>query len=235
MPPLADQKAMRSAGRAVHKSSSILKKYALAMSGLFLALFLLVHLVGNLTLFIGIEAFDHYAAVLMGNPLLPVAEAVLFLIFAAHMCLAIVISLANRRARDVKYKVTATRGKATFASQSMLLTGLLVGAFTIFHVFHFRVGHLLHASWVPKDDAGLMLSLGEHVKHSLGNPLVALIYAIGVVLVGVHVSHGLWSGCQTLGLMNPNVHGKLYRGSQWYGRLIAVGFLAIVIFVLATQ
>ena len=117
------------------------------MSGLALVLFLITHLAGNLTLFAGVPAFDAYADAIVSNPLLPIAEIGLFSIFVVHVGLALALSRANRSARDQAYKTVKPRGKSTLASRSMLITGAFVGAFVVFHVLHYRVGHAF-------DDAG---------------------------------------------------------------------------------
>ena len=125
-------------------SSSLGRKYVMAATGLLLVGFLVIHLAGNVLLYSGDRgaAFDAYAARLEANPLLPVAELGLAAIFLSHVVLALHIHASNRAARNHGYAVRASPRRATFASRSMVFTGLIVLVFIAVHLYDFRVGKL---------------------------------------------------------------------------------------------
>ncbi|MBL8899968.1 MAG: succinate dehydrogenase cytochrome b subunit [Planctomycetes bacterium] len=204
--------------------SSVTKKYAVAMSGLALVGFLFAHLAGNLLILIP-GAFDQYAAALHASPLLPLAEIGLFAVFVVHVALALACARANRDAKPQKYAVAATRGKATLASRTMVITGSAVLVFVIVHIAHMKFRAPLFGN--PTVETG-----SQWVLRTLAHPLGALVYAVGVCAVGVHLSHGVWSLFQTLGWNSKRWHARLTGISRAVGALLAAGFLLIVVYAL---
>ena len=212
------------AGKVHAGLSSVTKKYAVAVSGLALVGFLFVHLAGNLLILIP-GAFDQYAAALHANPLLPVAEVGLFAVFVVHVALALACAKANRLAKPVKYAVAATRGKSTLASRTMVITGSAVLVFVIVHIAHMKFRAPLFGNPTVE-------TTSQWVLRTLAHPLGALVYAIGVTAVGVHLSHGIWSAVQTFGWNGRRTHQRLFALSRAIGALLAAGFLLIVIYAL---
>ena len=201
-------------GKFLH--STIGRKVLMALTGLALIVFLIGHLIGNLTLYADGdgEAFNHYAETLESNPLLLPIEVGLALLFIAHIALGIRVSLENREARKKGYAIRASLGRRTLGSASMLITGVLILAFLVVHVADFRIPKLLGDE--SMDDLALA------VKQRLASPLGAGIYLVGVVALGLHLSHAFQSAFQTLGVNHP-------KYSPWITR---VGIaLAIVLFL----
>ena len=196
--------------------SSIGRKALLASTGILLVGFLVVHLAGNLTLFADStgEAFTSYEHALGSNPLLPVAEIGLLVLFAVHIGLAVRVTLANREARRQGYAVRASVGRKTFASGTMIVTGVLVLAFLVVHLMDFRVPKLFGSESVA-DMAGA-------VKARLATPVGGVVYLVGVGALGLHLSHGFKSAFQTLGANHP-------RYTPWIERLGIL--LAVVLFL----
>lgn len=205
--------------------SSIGRKFAMALTGAALALFVLIHLIGNLTLFADAEglAFNAYAHTLESSPLLPLAEIGLAALFVVHIYLGIRTALDNRDARPGRYKDLAPHGNRTLASTSMIVTGLLVGAFLVVHLIDFRLA--------PRDADGL----ASMVVVRLSKPLGAAIYLIGVLALGVHLWHAFQSLFQTLGLNHPRYRPLIVKSGWAFALLIGGGFAAFPVVILAAS
>lgn len=199
--------------------SSIGKKALVALTGLLLAGFLVFHLSANLTLFADDtgETFTHYAESIEGNPLLPVAEIGLALLFLAHIVMAVRVSLQNREARGSAYRVRGNRGARTAGSATMILTGLVVLLFLLVHLWDFRF---------TKDHAA---DLAPLVRERLTGVTGFLIYLAGVAALGLHLSHGLRSALQSLGANHPKYELLIRRGGTALALLFALGFASFPI------
>ncbi|MDP6938723.1 MAG: succinate dehydrogenase cytochrome b subunit [Planctomycetota bacterium] len=208
-------------------SSSVGKKTVLAVTGLSLVGFLVVHLLGNFSLYTGgVEGFNEYATALeeLGG-LLMVAEVGLFALFVIHMGLALRIARENRLARQEAYRVNATMGSSTAASRSMAITGLIVLLFLIVHIIDFRVPTLL----------GDMDNLGEAVVQRLASPVGATIYLLGILALGLHLRHAIQSALQTLGIQHPNWSPLLRAGALALAAALALGFASFPVYCLLSE
>lgn len=179
--------------------SSIGGKATMAVTGLLLFGFVVAHLLGNLQLLKGADAINNYAKMLHDlGALLWVARIGLLAVFVLHVVTAIRLSRANKAARPVAYAKGATM-QATMASRSMVLSGLTVAAFVVYHLAHFTFG-VVHSG-----DAGLKAKgAGGHdvfsmVTASFGNPAIVAAYVAAQVVLFLHLSHGIQSLAQTLG------------------------------------
>ena len=198
-------------------ATSLGKKYVMAVSGLLLVGFLVVHLSGNLLIFAGGDGapFDAYARALESNPLLPVAEIGLLLLFVVHVAAALRVSLENREARSRGYAVRASHGRKTLASASMLVTGLVVLVFLAIHLYDFRIG---------KELADEPASLAAMVRERLATPLGAGIYLAGVGALAIHLRHAFRSAFQSLGASHPHLDPILERAGIAVAILLGLGF-----------
>jgi succinate dehydrogenase / fumarate reductase cytochrome b subunit len=214
--------------------SSVGRKVLMALSGIALMLFLIVHLGGNLTLFVSPELFNSYAYHLESlGPLLYVAEAGLLVIVVYHIVTAIQIQLEKRRARGGSYAVTASKGgpsKQSLASRSMIITGLVLLAFIPIHVVMFKF------NWFQPH--GTTQMHGETVKDLYGTvaahfkqPGWVLAYVAVMLFLGFHLRHGFWSSLQSLGAMNPKCSPLIYCGGLLFAALMAGGFLILPIYI----
>jgi succinate dehydrogenase / fumarate reductase cytochrome b subunit len=208
-------------------ASSIGKKSAMAVSGLLLIGFLIVHLSGNLLIFADQQghAFDEYARKLDDNPLLPVAEIALLALFVVHIALALRVSNENRDARRIGYGVRSSMGAKTIASSTMIVTGSIVLIFLIVHLADFRIGKMF-------SDAS-PFSLAAMVRRRLHEPLGAAIYLAGVAALGVHLRHAFRSAFQTLGVNHPKLNPILVYVGWALAVILAAGFAAFPIAMLA--
>ena len=183
--------------------SSIGGKATMAVTGLLLFGFVVAHLLGNLQLLKGADAINNYAKMLHDlGPLLWVARIGLLVVFVLHVATAIRLSRANKAARPVAYAKGATM-QATMASRSMVLSGLTVGAFLVYHLAHFTFG-AVHGARAAKALEVANAPWNGHNVHamvtgSFADPLVVAVYVGAQVVLFLHLSHGVQSLAQTLG------------------------------------
>jgi succinate dehydrogenase / fumarate reductase, cytochrome b subunit len=179
--------------------SSIGKKYVMAITGLGLFIYVIVHLAGNLQIFIGADQINAYAFSLKSTPLLLWSFRLgLLAIFIFHITAAIQLAVANRRARPIanrKYQVVAS----SFSTRTILLSGLIILVFVIFHLSHFTFG------FVNPDYLELTDEMGRHDVYRMmvkgfSNPLISIFYIGSMGLLLLHLSHGVSSIFQSLGL-----------------------------------
>jgi len=215
--------------------STIGKKVVMAVSGIFLMLFLVVHLAGNLTMFMpdGGDMFNQYAHKLESmGVLLYVAEAGLLAIFLFHVVAAIQVHLGKKRARANGYAVTESKGgpsKMTVASRSMIITGVILFVFIPLHIwmFKFNAG-TPHPHTVV--DGTEVKDLYAVVVESFKNPVVAFGYTAVMLLLGLHMRHGFWSALQSLGAMKPRWSPLIYTAGLVFAVLLAGGFLLLPLY-----
>lgn len=197
----------------------------MSLTGLALVVFLVLHLAGNLLFFKDADhaTFDAYAETMRTNPLLPVAEIGLVALFLLHLLLALSTAKSNREARPKRYAVDASRGERTLASSSMLISGGIILVFVIVHLLDFRL-----------NDAATG-RMGAAVTERLTTPLGAAIYLIGVLAVGVHLSHAVRSALQSLGANHPRYNPLIQRGGPLLAGILFVGFAAFPVVLFASQ
>jgi succinate dehydrogenase / fumarate reductase cytochrome b subunit len=219
--------------------SSLGKKYLMAGSGAVLVLFVLGHLAGNLQIFLGPEAINRYGHFLQSNVelLWPVRIALLAII-AIHIWSASKLTLENRAARPAAYEQWQPAA-ATYASRTMMMSGLIVGAFIIYHLLHFTV-MVKAVNLTGKDfdakpeffDAQGRHDVYKMMVSGFQQPLVSAFYLIGVGLLCLHLSHGLSAMFQSLGWKKHSYGECLDRGAKWVAALIFLGYSSIPVTIL---
>ncbi len=210
--------------------TSIGGKAVVALTGLLLVGFVLAHVAGNLLIFLGQDALNGYAKKLTDMPVvLWSARAGLLAVLVVHMVTAARLVYQNHHARPVSYAVKNTV-QASIPSRTMLLSGLLMLAFIIYHLLHFTVG-VTHP-----DHFHLIDSQGRHDVYSMvilgfQDPRVAVAYIVAMVLLGVHLSHGIPSLFQSLGIDHPTFTPCIHLYGPLVALVIVVGFIAIPVSV----
>ena len=211
-------------------TSSIGAKVLMAFTGLVLVLWIIGHLVGNLLIFGGPEATNNYAHGLKAlGPLLWVERLLILAVFLAHVLVGLRTKLWDRESRPVRYQVEATRA-ASFASRNMLVTGLILLAFVVYHLAHFTLGWLYPGEFakpIAGADEPLMLDVYSMVVAGFSRPGVSILYGIGMVVLGLHISHGISSLFQHLGLWGQRF-ARWIRGA---GLFLAVVIAVLFIFI----
>ena len=208
--------------------SSIGRKYLVAISAIGLVLFLITHLAGNLLIFLGADAMNNYAAVLKSSPaFLWTARVGLLFIFTLHILLAVQLRIENRRARPQAYAYQSTV-RASLASRSMAFTGMLMLSYIVYHLLHFTLGQV-HAQYYDVTD-----KLGRHdvytmVVMSFQEPLIVAAYVAAIFFTFLHLSHGIPSLFQSLGLYSRLTVDKIEAVGKLLAVTLFVGYTSIPI------
>lgn len=213
--------------------SSLGKKLLNGLTGVLLLLFIVAHLAGNLTIFVGKDALNAYAATTHSlGPLLIVIELGLGAVFLLHAVSAITVWRDNRRARESRYVVTKSKGaasKQTVASRTMIWTGLVLLVFLIVHLWQFRFGPDYRTALAGHE--GDVWDLHRIVVDTFKNPIWTAVYVAVMILLGFHLRHGFWSAFQSIGALNPKLRPLAFSAGAIFAIVIAVGFLLLPIFV----
>ena len=200
-------------------TSSIGRKWVTALSGLLLIGFVMVHLTGNLLLYVGFENYNHYAHTLHSRPgLILVAEIILLALFLTHIFIAVSITRENRRAREVDYEMRRSKQGRTAATPSavMFVSGAIVLGFVLLHLSDFRFA-LRHPGPLGEEPADKALRL-------LQDPISASVYFVGSLLLGWHLWHGFQSAFQSLGVNHPKYTPLIKKVGVLLAMVLAVGF-----------
>lgn len=211
--------------------SSIGKKIIVGVTGLIWVAYVLGHLIGNLQIFMGQDRINAYSQFLHSlGPLLWFVRIILIVALVTHVVATLQLAQQNRVAKSTKYAVEGYQ-RSTLASRTMVVTGLFVLCFIIYHVLHLTL-HVTHPQYRHLYD-----SLGRHDVYRMlilgfKKPLLSVFYILGVFFLGSHLSHGIGSVIQTLGLNNRKISESISRTGVVLGWLVFAGFAVIPIVVL---
>ncbi len=197
-------------------NSSVGKKALVAVAGLLLCGFLVVHLGGNLILFSGETAFNGYAASLDKNPLIPLAEIILAVLFIGHIALALGMKAENVRARPENYKLKRWKRDRWYGSKTAFYSGLIILVFLVIHLKDFRFATAPHG-------------LYRLVLGSFKSAPYAGFYAVAMGALGLHLGHGFQAAFQSLGLRHPRVRPAVDAFGAAFAFIVAGGFAIIPI------
>jgi succinate dehydrogenase / fumarate reductase, cytochrome b subunit len=212
---------------ATFLNSQVGRKIATGITGLGLVLFIIVHLLGNLAYFAGPEAINTYSHTLHQlGPLLWIVRLGLLLFFVYHAWLGISIWLERRKARPEKYEVYATRGgvsRQSWSSSSMILTGILLLLFVVTHLNTFAFHDFATAVYGDVE----MHDVHARLSEVFAQPLYTVYYVVIMVLLGMHLRHGVWSAFQSLGWMSRKTNPVIYTIAFVLALIIAIGFIGL--------
>jgi len=204
----------------------------MAVTGLGLTLFVIVHMLGNLQIYLGQKALNDYAEKLKSLPLLLwSARLGLLAIFVSHLALAIYLKRRNRVARPQRYVINDPI-ETTLASRTMLSSGLTILAFVTYHLLHFTLGVTDPGSFELTDGAGRH-DVYSMVVLGFRNVYVSGAYIVAMGFLALHLSHAASSVFQTLGLASSSNRGKLHLAGLVLASVILVGNISIPISVMA--
>jgi succinate dehydrogenase / fumarate reductase cytochrome b subunit len=209
-------------------STSTGSKILVALTGLAMVGFLLGHLAGNLLALIGPDIYNEYAHALISNPLLIPAEIGLVAILLMHMGTAISVVVRGRQARPERYAVRKWAGgpsRKSVSSTSMIVTGVIILGFLLLHLRTFKFG-----PWYTDPATGYR-DLYTLLVEVFQNPGYVLFYVVCMVLVGMHLRHGLSSSFQSLGLMPRSWTGRILRTGAVVALIVAAGFTLIPVYI----
>jgi succinate dehydrogenase / fumarate reductase cytochrome b subunit len=211
--------------------SSIGKKTVVGVTGLIWVVYVLGHLAGNLQIFLGQNRINAYAEFLHNlGPVLWAVRIVLIVALVMHVVATLQLAQENRAAKSTKYAV-ATYQRSTLASRTMLVTGLFVLCFVVYHILHFTL-QVTHPQYRNLHD-----SLGRHDVYRMmilgfRKPLISLFYVLGVFFLANHLSHGIASVLQTLGVDNRKLTESISKGGTILAWLVFAGFAVIPVVIL---
>ena len=205
----------------------------MAITGAGLFAFVIIHMLGNLQVFSGAEALNEYAHLLKSKPpLLWGARLGLLTIALLHVITAIQLVIRNRRARPVSYDNGKPPVASALSSRTAAISGTIILAFIIYHLLHFTVGVTNPDYLTLRDPAGNH-DVFQMVVQSFSNPIISVVYLISMALLCLHLSHGIGSMFQSLGIKNGAYDQAIRLTAKVGAAAIFVGNCAIVIAVMA--
>ena len=215
-------------------SSTIGRKYAMALSAMFLLIFLIMHLSVNLLSICSPSAFNAASEFMGYNPLIQfLMQPILGFAVVFHFVMGFVLELKNRSARPVKYAVNQGSANSTWMSRNMIISGLVVLAFLGLHLYDFW-WHEINFKYIEANtpDNGRFWA---ELHDKFADPLRVVFYVISFVLLGLHLAHGFQSSFQSVGARHPKYTPVIKTLGTWYSILIPAGFIFIAVYHFLTQ
>tara|TARA_Y100000590_G_scaffold459604_1_gene617106 strand:- start:760 stop:1413 length:654 start_codon:yes stop_codon:yes gene_type:complete len=204
--------------------SSLGKKIQIAFSGILLCLFLLLHLMNNLTLFIGSELFNSMVQTLESiKPIIRIMEFSLLMIFIMHIFNGIQVTISNKKAALSKKAESST---SSLNSRTMIITGMTILAFIIIHLRYLWYTYQAHTFLENETYYDVIL---RNQLGFLGHTPTAIFYIISIILIGFHLNHGFQSALKTFGISPSSRWNILYKISFIFWGLIPSLFIIIVL------
>ena len=213
--------------------SSILKKLIMSISGLFLIIFLLIHLGANLVAVFSADAYNTVCHFMDTNILIRIMVPVLALGFVIHIAYALVLTLQNMKARGNDKYGCGTKTDIKWASQNMFVLGLIIFGFLALHLIHFwakmQLQTFLAMAGIDSNPAESPYML---VVDLFTNPVYVAVYLVWIAALWFHLTHGFWSAFQTIGLSNSNWAPRIKCIGTIYAWVVALGFAFIPVYFL---
>jgi len=217
-------------------TSTLGRKYIMALTGLGLFGFVVAHLLGNLQIFLGPEAINRYGSFLKSlGEILWAARIALIVMVVLHIWAAIKLSAENRAARPVGYGKYKPVG-SSYASRTMLMSGLIIAAFIIYHLLHYTA-LIKEINLTGTDFSQLQDEKGRHDVYRMmvlgfQQPMVSIFYVIAIALLSLHLSHGVSGMFQSLGLRSKNYKGLIDGLAKFMAIALFAGYVSIPLAVL---
>ena len=207
--------------------SSIGKKVVMALTGVILFGYVLGHMIGNLQVYLGPEALNHYAVVLrqvFHGWALWIVRVLMLVAVGLHIWAATALTLESRRARRVGYGEQKWK-ESTYASRTMRWGGVIIALFVVFHILNLTTG-TVHPGFVEGD-------VYHNFVAAFRNVPTSIVYTIAMIALGLHLRHGVWSMFQTLGVSHPRYIAMAKAAALLFAVIIVAGNLSFPIAVLA--
>jgi len=202
-------------------SSSIGRKVVMALTGLVLFGYVVVHMLGNLQIYLGPQALNAYAVKLREMPaLLWGVRGLLLVSVLLHVWAAASLTRTNMSARRIGYREQRHR-ESTYASRTMRWSGVILLLFIVYHLLHLTLG-TVHPSFVPGD-------VYHNVVSGLRTGIAPFFYILAMLALGLHMYHGVWSLLQTVGLSHPRYDRLRYAFAAFITAVVVLGNLSFPI------
>lgn len=214
-------------------SSSIGRKFAMALSALFLMLFLLQHLIINLAAVFSPDTFNELSHFMGTNPVVQfIAQPILIFAVVFHFVMGFVLEIRNRNARPIKYAKNNGNANSTWISRNMIISGAVILAFLVLHFIDFWLPEI-NTKYIVGDMSGMHngeFRYYEEVLHKFHDPIRVVAYVVAFILLALHLLHGFSSAFQSMGQ-----NGKLVQGLKKFGVIYSIvvplGFVLIAIYL----
>lgn len=214
-------------------SSSIARKVAMALSGLFLVFFLALHFTVNLTSVLSADTFNSWSHFMGTNGLVQgLLQPILIIGVVFHFVMGIILEVKNRKARAIKYSSFKGAASASWVSRNMIISGLVVLAFIGLHFYDFWIPEVIH-KYIESHPEDPTRYYAETV-HKFESPLRVGLYVLAFVFLAMHLWHGFASSFQSVGLNNK--YSRMLTGfSRVYAIVIPLGFIFIALYLHLNQ
>lgn len=214
-------------------SSSLGRKILMAVTGLFLCSFLVVHFIGNIALFTDAQQFNEYTRFMTTNTVIRVMEIVLVLGFVIHIADAVMLTQKNSSARPEKYAMDKKR--SNWFSRNMGITGTIILAFLVLHLqsfwYEYKFGEIATVIY----DGETMKDMHTIVVAAFKQPWYSILYVLAMTLLGMHLNHGFQSAFQSLGLNHKGYTPLIKKVGTLFAIAITLGFISFPIYFLITS
>tara|TARA_B100001093_G_scaffold294215_2_gene280628 strand:- start:5204 stop:5878 length:675 start_codon:yes stop_codon:yes gene_type:complete len=215
-------------------SSSLGKKYLMALTGLFLCSFLIIHFLGNIALYTNPVQFNEYTRFMTSNPIIRIMELVLVAGFLTHIIDAVMLSRANKKAQPVKYAMD--KKQSSWYSRNMGLTGTIILVFLVIHLQSFWYGYKFGAIAMTIDSSGQEIKdMYTMVIEAFSEFWYSALYVIAVTLLGFHLNHGFQSAFQSVGFRHKKYTPTIKMLGTAFSILVTLGFASFPIYFFIIQ
>lgn len=211
--------------------STIGLKMLMAVTGLAMLLFLVGHLSGNMLFWSKDHAFDKYGHALTSSPFIYVAEAGLIAICLLHVWAALTLTARNRAARPQGYAKSGTKGgpsRRNWASSNMMISGVIILMFIVFHVWTMKFGPGLSEGYVIEEDGEKIRDLSRLMRETFADPIFAGLYGVAMLILLTHLWHAFSSAFQTIGVSYAKT---IARVGQVIALILGLGFLSFPVII----
>lgn len=214
-------------------TSSVGRKFLVALTGTLLILFIIVHMIGNWNMFLGPDAMNSYAEKLQSlGGILWIARIGLLLAFVIHIFLTIQLNIENKMARPIPYK-KKDYVKASLSSRTMVLSGILILSFVVYHLLHYTFGVVQPETFkMNLTDSTGKPDVYRMVIYGFQNPIISISYIIAILFLSMHLDHALQSTFQTFGLTTKNIFDRLIKISHGFAIFIFIGYNIVPVSIL---
>lgn len=215
-------------------SSSVMRKFAMALSGLFLVVFLLQHLTINFTSVISADIFNELSHFMGTNPVVQLLlQPVLAFGVFFHLIMGIKLEMQNRSARPIKYAHSKPEENSSWMSRNMIITGIMVLLFLALHFYDFWLPELkmkfVDGVWDIED------RYFAELQHKFHDPIRVALYVLSFVFLSLHLLHGFQSAFQSVGFRNNQYTPVIKTISNVYAVVVPLGFVIIAIYHFLAQ
>ena len=212
-------------------SSTIGRKYAMALSAMFLLIFLIMHLSVNLLSIFSESAFNNASYFMGYNPLIQfLMQPILIIGVLFHFIMGFVLEAKNNKARPVKYAADNAAANSTWVSRNMIISGAVILAFLGLHMYDFWLHEMTYKYAPGQGDPSDMTRFWGELNAKFQDLWRVVFYIVSFVLLGLHLAHGFQSSFQSMGARHPKYTPVIIAFGKWYSILIPAGFIVIAVF-----